>query len=354
MTYRLWTRRIHIGESLETETSAPEPSNLTAMNAPPSRLLSQTGSQRQTPAHMVRGMGALPGVQDFWASGFGTLMSLDAQSQNPSINTTSYGVLAGYDYYACDWILSAVCGYNHNHLVQASDMGSETSDGGVLAAFATYSFPDSCSYLGNAFVQGGLLASAYGFSLIRNVNIPGPTPYHLRMTDDFPVCELMPFVSFGYDYTLSNNYGVLEPFVSLDWAMAYQGTITEKGGDPINMKTMAHNQWLIRSQIGMNYYKSWETLVWNAILQLSGSYVNKTPINAKSVNALVDPLPPPLGGLNYVALTTYDKVLNLGSIGLDLFFKHKSTNVFGSISYSGEFGPLYVANSFQGMLGFFY
>ena len=357
MTHRLWTRRVHVGELEEAESvlsALPSKDSLVALSGERFHLAEQNSEKREAPFRMIRGMGALPGIQDFWGSGFGAFVNLDAQSQNPSIDHSAYGALFGYDYYACDWILSASAGYNHNHLAQESDMGSQTSDGGVLAAFATYSFPDACAYLDNVFVQGGILASAYAFSSIRNVDIAGSTPSHLQMTADFPVCELMPFLSVGYDYAIGGNYGVLEPFASFDWAMAYQGKINEQGGYPFNMQTASQNIWLIRSQAGLNYYKSWDTEDWAAILDCSASYINKTPVNAETINALAIAIPPPPGGLNSVTLSTYGEVLNLGSIGVEVFFKHKKMNLFGSVSYSGEFGPLYMSNSFQGMIGLFY
>jgi uncharacterized protein with beta-barrel porin domain len=183
----------------------------------------------------------------------------------------------------------------------------------------------------------------------RDVVIPGPFPFHATAKSSFNDWLVMPHLGGGYDWMM--NWGVIEPFASVDWAVSFQRAYKETGASPLNMQIKGKTPSILRSQIGLNIYETWDNEKYAFIFQQSASYVNKALFNTKMSAAIVIPTVIPAGSFT---VQSYNKTLNLGAVGLELFYKHKPTGFFLSTTYQGEFGSSYMSNDITGTVGVFF
>ncbi|HSX10885.1 MAG TPA: autotransporter-associated beta strand repeat-containing protein [Chlamydiales bacterium] len=311
------------------------------------------------PAGSAKTIAAQEKQNDFWASGFGSFISQDGQNQNPDIEDTSSGVIVGYDYYGYEnGIFSLLGGYIHNSIDEGDGLGKGKSHGGVLGLYGT-------GYLWNGYLEGGVQGSYNRYGMNRNVGFDGITPFQATAKSSFNNWGLLLHVGGGYDWMcdLSANDDhnsmfdsvIVEPFAGFDWAINFQEDFTETGAAPLNMHTRSATPSIFKSQIGLNLYQTWNREEYVCILEESVSYVNKTPFDTTMTSSVViAPAPLPTGAPGSFTLLTYDKVLNLGSLRAEVFYKHKPSEFFLSGSYAGEFGSGYISNAVQGTLGVFF
>ncbi len=162
----------------------------------------------------------------------------------------------------------------------------------------------------------------------------------------------MPHLGGGYDWMM--NWGVVEPFASLDWAVSFQRGYKETGAAPLNNQIHGQHPSILRSQVGLNVYETWDDEKHALIFQQSASYINKTLFKTKMTAAIIIPTALPAGAPSSFTVQTYNKNLNLGGIGFELFYKHKPSGFFLSTTYQGEFGTTYMSNDITGTLGVFF
>jgi uncharacterized protein with beta-barrel porin domain len=306
-----------------------------------SKLLWKPAGQGKT-AKMI----AKPKRYAFWATGFGDFISQDKQNSNPKINDTAAGALLGWDYYGCQngiFVLSG--GYVHNDITEGHHAGSGTSNGGVLSGYGT-------GFIGNGYLEAGLLAGYNRFHMKRNVVIGGPLPFHATAKSSFNNWMLMPHIGGGYDWMM--NWGIVEPFASMDWVVSFQQEYKEKGAAPLDMKIRSQIPSILRSQVGLNVYETWDVCNGTVIFEQSASYINKAMFSTDMHASIIIPTPLPAGAHTSFSQWTYDKTLNLFGFGTEVFYKHKRTGFFVVGNYRGEFGSSYISNEVTGTLGVFF
>jgi hypothetical protein len=207
--------------------------------------------------------------------------------------------------------------------------------------------------IGNGYIEGGLLGGYNRFHLQRNIAYGGPIPFCGTAKSSFNNWMMMPHLGGGYDWML--DWGIVEPFGSLDWAISFQKGYKEKGATPLNTRIRRQTPSILRSQLGINFYETWDSAKHLCIFQESASYINKALFSTKMRSSIiVAPSTAPAGVPTSFSLWTYDQVLNLGGIGFELFYKHKPTGFFLSTTYQGEFGTSYMSNDITGTLGVFF
>jgi hypothetical protein len=185
----------------------------------------------------------------------------------------------------------------------------------------------------------------------RHVEFNGLIPFQHSATSSFNNWMLLPHVGGGYDWMM--DWGVIEPFVSLDWAVSFQRGFKETGAFPLNTKIKGQTPSILRSQLGCNFYEVWGSAKHLCIFEQSVSYVNKALFNTNMQAAIILPTASPSTSGSFT-LWSYDRTLNLAGIGLELFYQHKPSQFFLSIAYQGEFGSGYISNNPIGTLGFFF
>lgn len=282
-----------------------------------------------------------------WGTGFGDFISQKGRNSNPRIHDTAAGVVVGSDYYGVqNGIFSLSVGYLHNDISEKRNFGSGTSNGATLGLFGTGMICDG-------YVEGGVLGGYNRFNMVRNVIIEGPDPFFAKASSSFNNWLVMPHLGGGYDWMMS--WGVVEPFARLDWAVSFQESYSEQGAAPLNMHIHSQTPSILRSEVGLNVYETWDNEQHACIFAQSVSYINKSIFSANMQSALIfAPSSAPAGAPSSFTLWTYDRVLNLGGVDLDLFYKHKKTGFFLSGHYHGEFGGAYLSNEVTGTLGAFF
>lgn len=283
----------------------------------------------------------------FWGAGFGDFLSQDKQNSNPKITDTASGLMLGFDYYGYqNGIFTLSSGYVHNDISEKCCAGNGTSNGGVLSFYGT-------GNIGNGYIEGGFLGGYNRFNMHRNITLPGPLPFNATAVSSFNTWTLMPHLSGGYDWMM--DWGIVEPFGSIDWAVTFQESYKEKGAAPLNDKIKSQNPSILRSQLGINFYETWDCEKHAFIFQQSASYINKALFNTKMSAAIIlTPTAVPASAPSSFTVWTYDQTLNLGGIGGELFYKHKPTGFFLSGAYQGEFGTSYMSNDITATLGVFF
>jgi len=275
----------------------------------------------------------------FWATGFGNFLSMDTQHANPKITDIASGAILGFDFYGYkNGVFSLSGGYIHNDITEKLQMGNGDSNG---AEFSLYGF----GYLGNGYIEGGLLGEYNRFTMKRHIGFDGSIPVCACTKASFNNWMMMPHFGGGYDWV--TDWGFIEPFASIDWAISFQKTYKEKGGAPFSVKVKHQTPSILRTQLGVNFYETWESPQHTLIFEQSASYINETFFNTKMRYSFL------VSSSSFSAFT-YDRTMNLGSIGAEIFYKHKRTGFFLSATYLGEFGTLYMSNAMTGTLGVFF
>ena len=279
----------------------------------------------------------------FWGAGFGDFFTQEGHNSNPHITDTAAGLVIGFDYYGYqNGIFNITAGYTHNDITEGNDAGGGSSNGGSLSLYGT-------GYLGDGYLEGGVLGGYNKFDMSRHIVIGGSMPFDGTATSSFNDWVLMPHLGGGYDLMFS--WGALEPFVSLDWVVNFQEAYQEKGAFPLNNEIESKNPSVLRSQIGLNVYETWDNATSALLFQQSVSYINKAFFNTNMVSQIVVPSTVTPGSFTVL---TYNKTLNLAGVSAELFYKHKRSGFFASGAYSGEFGTSYISNSITGTLGVFF
>ncbi|HEV7736841.1 MAG TPA: autotransporter outer membrane beta-barrel domain-containing protein, partial [Chlamydiales bacterium] len=279
----------------------------------------------------------------FWGAGFGDFLSQDKQHANPKITDTASGMMLGFDYYGYqNGIFTLASGYVHNDISEECCAGSGTSNGGMLSFYGT-------GNIGNGYIEGGFLGGYNRFNMQRNIALTGPLPFYATAESSFNTWTLMPHFSGGYDWMM--DWGIVEPFGSVDWAVTFQESYKEKGAAPLNDKIKSQNPSILRSQLGINFYETWECEKHAFIFQQSASYINQALFSTK-MSAAIILAPTAVPGA--FTVWTYDQTLNLGGVGGKLFYKHKPSGFFVSGAYQGEFGTSFMSNDITGTLGVFF
>lgn len=300
------------------------------------------------PAGQARAIGAEQDHFTVWESGFGDFISQKGQHQNPGLNSTAAGAMIGFDYYGTkNGVITASAGYVHTDIDEKNHMGNGKANGGIVSMYGT-------GYLWDGYVECGVLGGYNRYKMRRNVMIPSATPFHQTATSSFNNWQVMPHLGGGYDWFF--DWGVLEQFAYFDWVVNFQTGYVESGAAPLNMSIRQNTSSMLRSQMGLNAYETLDFSFGTCILQESLSYVNEAPFNT-NVNSsivLVQPATIPAGAPSSFSVTSYNRVLNLASVGVNLFYKHKRNGLFFSLAFEGDYGPDYISNDIQGVLGLFF
>jgi hypothetical protein len=281
-----------------------------------------------------------------WAAGFGNVLSQNGMHSNPKIHDTAAGAVVGFDYYGYrNGLFTFSAGYLHNDIDENQHMGSGSSNGAMVSVYGT-------GYIQDGYLESGLYAGYNRFHMNRNILIKSAPPFHAKAKSSFNNWVLMPHLAGGYDWMMS--WGVIEPFAMVDWAVSFQRAYNEMGATPVNMHIRGSSPSILRSQVGLNLYETWENRNHAVIVQESASYINKVLFSTKMDAAILIPTAVPSGAPGSFTQATYDRTLNLVGLSLELFYKHKPSHFFLSGEYRGEFGSGYLSHEIAGTLGVFF
>ncbi len=283
-----------------------------------------------------------------WFTGIGEFAHQDHQHQNPSFNIVTSGELLGYDYYGFDrGILGGGVGFAQTSLHDAHHTGWGRTSLYTASIFGT-------GYIGKSgYIETSFWATYNRFHNQRHVAYPGVNAilpgFNQKAKSSHNGYQLVPHVSGGYDFTWESGVftGVLEPFAALDYVFNSEGNFSEHGAPLLNVHQKHRTSSVLRSEIGLNAYESWNKDWGVLILRETVSYINKAFFGTGRIRASFVGEP---GAFTVGSFTTNQ---NLFSPAIELFVRLKN-GAFLTATYEGEYGSGYISNEVLGEIGVFF
>lgn len=279
----------------------------------------------------------------FWGEGIGEWIYQDARHENPAYAAYTGGGLLGCDYYGEDGLLGAAVGYIKSRIQEDHGAGNGTVDYYAASLYGTI-------YAGDGYAEVGLAGSFNDFYNQRHVAYQ---QYGGGVFDAIAVsspwgAEFVPHIGLGYDWNFP--WATLEPFLSLDCALLYQSSFTERNAFPLNMHVPSSWSGLLRTELGLNAYQVWTTTRGDIVLRETLSYVNKRPYGVGKIFANIVDYPPGF------ALNSFVNIQNFFSPGFQFLYRAPGGG-FISLSYMGEFqegSNKYISHNALGQIGVYF
>lgn len=273
-------------------------------------------------------------TSQIWGMGFGQFSSQNAQNQTPGFDFNSGGFFLAYDYGNTDeGCIGVLGGYAHSSINMHQSMGHSHQDAGYLSVYGM-------RFISDFFIDASIWGEYMGVDQKRTISFPG---YKETAKSAYHAGQLDLHLGMGYDFTIDT--GTIEPFGMLDWVNEWDPHYSEKGASPYNMEISSRSSWMLRFETGLNGYKT-NVCNWGIfIVRAKLSYVYKKPHHVGHLHAAIVNAP---GSFIVEAFTSTQSLV---SPALELFWQTHA-NVYGSVSYDGEFGSGYRSNQFYGKIGY--
>ena len=229
--------------------------------------------------------------------------------------------------------MGCAIGYARDAVHQTQNVGSNVTNLCVGTLYGTY-------YLGKAYVEAEVWGTYDRFETERVISYPG---FYAKANGKFNGAQITPHVGLGYDFVFS--HGIIEPFAMADWVINYQHGYTEQGASPLNMKIQGSTSSMLRFETGLSCYQMWEGDSGVFVMREIGSYVYKRPYSVGKMTAAI------VGAEGTFINYSFTDILNLVSPAFEIFYRHKKSGAFFSLSYEGEFGSGYQTNEGLARIG---
>lgn len=268
-----------------------------------------------------------------WISGFGQYATEKKQDQTIGFSTGSGGVVAAYDYVFQNSLLtfagiSAIYGNTHIHYKEGA--GFADMNQGALGFYTSSEYQ-------NIHFDGSLWAGYYSASNTRTIALPNIPSGDAKAT--ISGWQFSPAFEVGYSRYFS--WMAIEPFERLNWITCFENDFSEHGNaNYLNMKQENRTCSFFQNDLGLRVQ---ETLTYGwgeLIFREKGSYMyQKSFNNTVTASLLTNP------GSTF-SVSTLTGAQNLGVAELEIWIlPHNHRYPYGSISYEGQFGASYQANS---------
>ena len=271
---------------------------------------------------------------DFSCAGYGNWTTQvnheKRQHQNPAFNTFSSQGNVGIEKCFTNGLVGVAGSYGNTWISQ--DTESEVKVYGSTLY--------GIGYIENAFID--LSFSLYGLSFKSNRRVPFPSwartdrahPIIVPARDDKVSSnhigyECLPHIGTGYDFGF--QWGVIEPYISFDWAYVHENSFLEKGSSFYNFQIYKKHGSMLRSQAGLSTYQAFDRSWGTLFLKQELAYVHLKPFSFGNVSGTI-----PGSGRDFTvfALT---KNQSRGKGSFEFFFK-TNNGPFFSAQYSAEIG----------------
>jgi autotransporter-associated beta strand protein len=269
-----------------------------------------------------------------YANWFGQIIHQKEQQQNPTFTIFSNQANMGIEKYFARGIIGLQANYAASTITQDRKSYSQLVGGSIYGA----------AFLNDLFVDTSFFGSRVWYESYRMIAIPqfdAEAIYGKAKSKHKGYC-LLPHLGIGYDFVLS--WGVLEPYLGVDWAFLHETAFTESGPALLNMHIYGRNSSLLRSQIGFNAYQAFESDCTTVMLKEEVSYVYLKPDNLGRIKATVP------GSVNNFTVYAMTKAQSRGRVGLELFIKKKS-GVFLAGKYCLEAGSSAIEQNISATIG---
>jgi uncharacterized protein with beta-barrel porin domain len=258
-----------------------------------------------------------------WFEGIGALSYQHGQKQTVPFNPSTGAAILGFDVILNpqSWVGGGAA-YSYTHIHEKKDAGHSHINQESLFVYGSYQ--DSCVYF-----DGALWGGLFQIDQVRNIHMRG---FAFKSTSHPSGGQLAPHAEFGGN-AYRNSFTTINPFVMVDWVLAWQGRYKEKGNSPFNAAQKHHYSSMVRTELGGRFYETLSFDAWRLTFEEKVSYVYKKPFHIGIVNAFLVGAP---GSFTVETLTTPQ---SLGVVEFEMIFEPTDKQYpYGSITYQGEFG----------------
>lgn len=266
-----------------------------------------------------------------WFEGIGAFTFQKAQHQTVGFDPFVGGFIFAFDKNVTkNSLAGAGLAYTFTEISEDENQGHANINQEYLFGYATWASS-------GLYVDGALWLGCFQTHQVRNIQLTG---FNFTATSNPVGLQLLPHFEFGYNW---NTRCIVNPFVMIDWANAWQFSYQEKGSSPFNAGQNTHYSSLLRSEAGLRFYETVDFSLWRLIIEEKGSYVNTTSFGVGTVNAFL------IGSPGFFTVETLNSAHNLGAFELSFIFEsHNPKYPYGSLSYQGEFGSSFQSHQLIG------
>ncbi len=205
------------------------------------------------------------GSSILWFAPFGNYVHQKSRGKIPSYSNNIWGALLGFDYNYCpEMVFGGALAYAQNKAHLFHDFGNADIHQESAVVYVTYETP--CFYF-NAALWGGIFQGSTkrkSFTIITSK----ASPRGWNLSPHFEVG--MPFQT--------NACSIVEPFIAFDCANNWHTKYRERGSSGFNIVLKNNHSSLLRSELGLRLYQSFQYTWGNLLIEEKGSYVNRTPL----------------------------------------------------------------------------
>lgn len=263
-----------------------------------------------------------------WGAPFGAFIDQDKEQNFPEFDSWIAGGMIGLDYTAMrNLILGIGAAYAYNNVDFEPSLGRARSHQEFLAL---YGYWCNNNILINAALWGGL----YQMKNERK------TLGFITSKADIDGYLLNPHLEVSAPCFVRKYCFNINPFVMFDWANNWQDSFEETGDSGLNLNVESQYTSMLRSELGLRFYKAWVYECGCLTLETKGSYVNKTPFNTADATTFF------IGSVSTFGIETFSSEMqNLGVFQFYAEYSPKNTRYpYISFNYQGEFGSSFVSN----------
>jgi hypothetical protein len=269
------------------------------------------------------------GKYSIWLAPFGDYAHQEQYGNISSIDNWISGVVGGFDFYGVQNLVLGIGGayaFNYAHLSQGA--GHACTNQEFLTVYGSWTAK-------NFFIDFALWGGIYQMKNVRH-SIAGITS-----KSNLDGWLFDPHIEISTPFSAKGDWLTIDPFAMFDWANNWQGDVQEKGASGFNLIIDSQYTSLLRSEVGLRIFESFQYEWGNFLLQEKVSWVNKLPFNSKATQAAF------VASVSSFSVELFsNQTQNLGAVQLNAcFFPGKKKYPYGSINYQGEFG-----SSFQNHL----
>lgn len=254
----------------------------------------------------------------------------------PAFFNRVLGAMAGVDYSEIDdLVVGGALAYAYNQVDYRKDLGSSYINQEAAVLYANYNI--SNIYI-NGAIWGGLSqtdSKRKSFGMITSRSRPNGW-------------SVSPHLELGSSLSLDSCENTLIcPFIAIDWANCWQKSYHEHGSSGFNLKLEQQYGGILRTEIGMRFFKSFDYKWGQLVLEHKFSYANRIPTYYKKTKAA---FAGSFSTFNIDTLSTDS--LNLGIIQFHAeLIPTIETGFYSSLDYQGEFESSFMSNTVTFSIG---
>ena len=263
------------------------------------------------------------GNSSVWLSILGSYVREKSHCPQPSFSNNITGVVLGYDYLGIrNMVIGGGLAYAHNSVHYSNSGGKAAIDQEYAVIYLTHNGP--LFYI-NAALWGGIFQTS---NKRRSLNF-------ITSTAKPSGWNLSPHLEMSYPILISPcQQTVIDPFISIDWSHNWQNNFCEKGHSGFNITMKDQHTSVLRTELGLRFYETFEFGWGNLFLEEKLSYVYRNPIHNKRANASF------IGAISSFTVDT----LNPSALNQGIYQLHAECSpvclksIYASLDFQGSFG----------------